>query len=138
MDTKVLQIRKYKSKGFRPLIDFENWRVAMLNPCKDVSYGTLKALERHMKTDEVFVLLSGKAVLLCGGGDKVPAEDLNPVVMKPKTVYNFPKACWHSIIMKKRAKILIVENTGTGQNNTEYSKFTENQIGKLQRFRNYK
>ena len=76
-------------------------------------------LERHLLTDEVFVLLSGSAELVIG-------LDMKHIPLETGKIYNVKKGAWHNILIEKDAKVLIVENHNTGLENTEYHYFKEN------------
>jgi len=59
-----LEILDYTGVGYDPTMHFEAWRVAFLNHAE--RFDVIARLERHMLTDEVFVLLKGRAVLFIG------------------------------------------------------------------------
>jgi hypothetical protein len=73
-------------------------------------------MERHMKTDEVFVLLCSEAALYIGDGRE-------KVTMEIGKVYNVKVATWHNLCMKEGSQVLIVENDDTCRENTEYCDF---------------
>ena len=108
-----IDILEFDGDNYGKLTSFESWRVAMINYGNRVEKENLYRMERHMLTDEVFVLLEGEATLIVGDN-----EDLYP--MEKNKVYNITKAEWHAIFVSKDAKILIVENEDTGVENTEY------------------
>jgi hypothetical protein len=90
-----------------------------------------------METDEIFLLLRGNAVLLMGGIGKRPRDRIKAVRMAANKVYNVRKASWHAVLMKKGAKIFIVENRNTSRSNSEYSGLNPVQLGSLRKYRNY-
>ena len=97
--------------------DPQEWQVAVESGSWQVAYlgysqrfASLTGMERHMQTDEVFVLLHGNAELY--------VED-EKEAMKPGVVYNVRKGQWHHIVVSPDAAVLIVENTGTSLENTE-------------------
>ena len=69
-------------------------------------------MERHLETDEVFVLLQGEAGLLIG-------KERLQIPLEIGKVCNVKKGIWHRVYMTPGAKVLIVENTNTGSHNTE-------------------
>ena len=109
----MIEILDYTGEGYRPLVDFEGWRVAFLR-CNE-RFASLTGLERHLETDEVFVLLEGSATLYTRDGDGV--MHLTP--MEGHKVYNVKKAVWHHIVVSEDATVLIVENADTTAENTE-------------------
>ena len=105
-----VEVYKYDGEGYNPTMHFETWRVAFLNYGE--RFKEVKYIERHMETDEVFVLLEGKATLYID-------EDMKPVEMEKNKIYNITKATWHAITADKDAKVLIVENDNTVEENSE-------------------
>ena len=106
-----IEILDYTGPGYMPIVDFGAWRVAFLR-CEE-RLAHLKKLERHMETDEVFVLLEGKATLYIG-------LEKEPFEMEPFKMYNVKQAVWHAIVVSEDAKVLIVENRDTTEANSEY------------------
>ena len=130
MDENVLEIREYNGEGFRPLILFGGWRVAVLNYLDELLPRNIKRMERHMETDEVFVLWRGRATLLMGGnGAQVDA--VTPQVMEPGKLYNVKRAAWHSILMSRDASILLVENVDTAEGNSEFFYMPQNFLDEI-------
>ena len=111
-----IEIYEYDGAGYDPTVHFETWRVAIANFGEHFDRERYNYLERHLLTDEVFVLLSGKAVLVTG---KEFAE--TPLI--PYRIYNVKKGAWHALLMEKGAKLLIVENHNTSRENSEYYYF---------------
>ena len=91
LSEELLEIIDYKKNGYSPVIDYGNWRVAVLNYSKELRAENLTAMQRHNETDEVFVLLRGHCILFLGEGDgsitEVHAEN-----MEPFKIYNVKKA----------------------------------------------
>ncbi len=106
-----LEIKEYNGEGYNRTHIYDAWRVAFLNYADH--FDRITYLERHMLTDEVFVLLCGRAELLIG-------EKGEPVEMEPNKLYNIKKGVWHNIRVSRDAKVLIVENSETGRENSEY------------------
>jgi ureidoglycolate hydrolase len=125
-----MDIKKYDGEGYQPLVDFGTWRVAYLRFIDELIPENIHRLERHLETDEVFVLLDGKAVLLLGEGDQ-EIEKLIPQVMRPGILYNVKQNAWHNCVLSRDAKILLVENRDTGSDNTEYIELSLEQRKKL-------
>lgn len=84
----------------------------------------LKKIDKHLNTDEVFVLISGIAVLIAAEmkDSKIVYEFQK---MKQGILYNIPKGVWHNIALSKDAKLLIVEKSYTHKNDFEYYWLTE-------------
>lgn len=106
-----LEIKDYTGEGYDPTHDFGAWRVAFLNYAE--RFDRITYMERHMLTDEVFVLLEGTAELWIG-------KEATVVPMEKNLIYNVGKAVWHSIRVSRDAKVLIVENSDTTRENSEY------------------
>lgn len=114
-----LQVQEYDGPGFLPLASFGKWRVAILNFEMKSSAQELDRVERHTNTDEVFVLLRGRAVLLLGGVAP-QIQELQTVSMRLGSIYNVRRNSWHASLLSHDASILIVEEADTGPQNTDF------------------
>jgi hypothetical protein len=119
MDESLLEIRGYDGIGYQPLVDYADWRVAILNYLDNVRPDLNKIMERHLETDEVFVLTRGKGVLLLGGNGPQPTM-VQPEVMDIGKLYNVKRNGWHTILLTRDASVLLVENNNTGDANSEH------------------
>ena len=112
MNTTLLEISDYTGEGYRPLIDYGQWRVAILRYIDELRPENLGKMQRHNETDEVFVLLSGRCLLFLGEGDEavgaIHAQD-----MQPLKLYNVKRGAWHTHTLDEAATVLIVENRDT-------------------------
>lgn len=127
---KLLQVREYTAEGYRPLIDFSAWRVAVLNYSADLLPENITAMQRHNETDEVFVLLRGRCVLFLGEGDE-SVTTIHARLMQPLKIYNVRKAVWHTHTLSPDAMVLIVENRDTTFDNSPFCDLTEAQRQKI-------
>ena len=91
---------------------YDKWRIAYLNHGDRFEEKNFNRIERHVQTDEVFVLLEGEATLIIG-------EELNRIETEPHKVYNVKKGVWHHIVVSEDAIVLVVENSNTTKENTE-------------------
>jgi len=110
---KGLDVIRYEGEGYKPMVDFESWRVAYIRYAQRFDRANIKRLERHLLTDEIFVLLKGTATLIMG-------EEMEECPMDPGVICNVRKGVWHGIYVSRDALVLIVENANTGIANTEY------------------
>jgi hypothetical protein len=108
----LLEIRHYAGEGYRPLIDFGAWRVAVLRYIDELLPERLTQMQRHEETDEVFVLLAGRCILYLGeGADRV--DTIRAIDMEPLKLYNVRRSAWHTHTLSEDATVLIVENCDT-------------------------
>lgn len=116
----LLETHQHEREGYRPLVDFQNWRVAILNFSPELLPEHLTRMQRHNETDEVFVLLAGRCILFVGEGEetvsRIHAEDLQPGL-----VYNVKRAVWHTHTLSRDAKVLVVENRDTTYDNSPFT-----------------
>ena len=123
MDENMLEIREYQGEGYKPLIDYGQWRVAILRYQDDLQPELIDQMERHNETDEVFVLLCGQGVLILGGtGSQL--EGFYPLVMEYGKLYNVKRNAWHTILLTRDASVLLVENNDTTEQNSEYTRLS--------------
>ena len=112
INEKLLEIKQYRGEGYKPLIDFETWRVAVLKYCDELLPENISALQRHDESDEVFILLQGNCTLFIADG-KEKVETIYHQPMEPLKLYNIKKSTWHSHTLSKDAVVLIIENVDT-------------------------
>jgi len=156
MDETLLEIKTYNKEGYRPVIDYDSWRVAILNYCdellpenitklqrhdetdevfvllkgKCILFLNITKLQRHDETDEVFVLLKGKCILFLGEGEEEISE-IYTQSMEPFKLYNVKKSVWHSHTLSEDAMVLIVENKDTTDANSPEIELSKSQRKKL-------
>ncbi len=126
MDENVLEIKEYHDEGYQPLIYFGAWRVAILRWIDTTQAEKITYMERHTQTDEVFILLEGRAALILGGNSLAVAT-LQRQDMECCKLYNVKQNAWHTVVLNRDASILIVENQDTGEANSEYFTLSEEQ-----------
>lgn len=127
---KEIDIIDFQPEGYKPLVDFEAWRVAVLKFCEDLLIENVKTMQKHLYTDEVFVLVQGSCTLfLAGDGDN--PENIRAVKMEPHKVYNIKQGVWHNHIMDEQGEVLIVENQNTCDDNSPIVPLSEAQIKEL-------
>jgi len=120
------EVFNYQGAGYKTLHIFESWRVAGLRYAPNFEKENFYRIERHLKTDEVFVLLQGEAYLIVGDDKKVP-ECISAIKMEIGKVYNIKKNVWHHILTNKDANVFIAENSDTSPENSEYYEVTKEQ-----------
>ena len=108
----AIEIYDYKDEGYERQMSYGEWTVALANYTDKWRRGNTTYIERHLETDEVFVLLMGEGSLLIG-------EEMREVKMELGKVYNVTAGEWHQLVVSEDAKILIVENANTSSENSE-------------------
>lgn len=115
-----------------PLSMHEGWQVAYLTTCEKHNLHDLENMEVHQHTDELFILLKGKACLLEADyeADEPVFEALN---MKPFIMYDVPQGVWHNIAMAPDTLLLIIEKDNTHLNDVAYRPFTADEYAKVKK-----
>lgn len=125
-----IEIKEYTEPGYAPVIDYESWRVAVLNDIDELEVSNLKTMQKHLLSDEVFVLLKGSCTLFAGGsGDSVGR--IHSVKLEPLKCYNVKAGVWHTHTLAPDSSVLIVENRDTNEYNSPTVKLNEQQIEEL-------
>jgi ureidoglycolate hydrolase len=120
INKELLEVYSYNEEGFKPLVVYKSWRVAVLNYIDELEPENIRRVERHPETDEVFVLMRGEGVLFVGEGEP-EVKKLYSQAMKQGVIYNVKPHTWHTIELTRDASVLIVENADTGEKNSQYS-----------------
>jgi mannose-6-phosphate isomerase-like protein (cupin superfamily) len=129
---KLIETYRSVDAGYNPFIIRDNWQVARLNYSSGNGFESVGKIEVHYKTDEVFILLKGTAVLIASErmGQELRFES---VKMIEGTVYNIPQGVWHTIAMMEDAEVLIVENANTHLGNYELFELSLDQQSELKK-----
>lgn len=125
-----IEIKQYNEPGYAPVIDFGAWRVAVLNDIDELKVHNLKTMQKHLETDEVFVLLKGSCTLFTAGNGK-EAGTIQSTNLEPCKCYNVKAGVWHTHTLTENSSVLIVENLDTNEENSPVVKLTDEQIGQL-------
>lgn len=124
---KLLEIKDYTEEGYKPVVDYGEWRVAILNFLEELLPENIDFMSKHDETDEVFVLLNGKCILFIAEGNKRKITNLYAEDMVPYKIYNVKRGVWHNHTLSDDAMILIVENQDTTESNSPIIKLTKEQ-----------
>ncbi|HOQ98134.1 MAG TPA: hypothetical protein PLJ35_04870 [Anaerolineae bacterium] len=122
-----LETYGWDGEGYRPLVFSSDWQVAILNWEPAADPARLGKVERHVGTDEVFVLLRGRAVLFTWSD----AGEFALVEAAPGVVYNVTAGTWHSVITTTGASWIIVEARDTHLHGTEMRPMTPGERAEL-------
>jgi mannose-6-phosphate isomerase-like protein (cupin superfamily) len=102
---RAVEIYAYDGPGYRPLLSSEGWMIAWLNYLDAAKPENVKDLERHDYTNEVFVLVEGKADLLIKG-----EHGLEFITMEKGKAYSVGPGIWHGLVMQEGAQCFIVKS----------------------------
>ncbi len=125
-----IDVREYQESGYKPVVDYMEWRVAVLNYCEELEIDQISNMQKHMESDEVFVLLEGSCTLFSAG----EGEDLGDIKswkMEPLKIYNVKKGVWHTHTLAKNTSVLIVENRNTCDDNSPIIQLSDNKKKEL-------
>ncbi len=120
MNQNGLDVCEHLGDGYQTLVSYGEWRVAILRHIDDLLPEKITYFERHCETDEVFVVLEGRAALLLAGNAHALGE-ITPCELIPGKLYNVKRDVWHSILLSHDASVLIVENRDTCEGNSQYA-----------------
>jgi len=126
MKQEYIEVSSYEGNGYKPVVDYMEWRVAMLNYCEELELQNLKTMQKHMESDEVFILLKGNCKLFVGGnGESI--KEIDAIQMEAMKLYNVKRGVWHTHTLDREGSVLIVENRNTGNSNSPVAKLSEEQ-----------
>lgn len=132
MNKNFIEVSEYTDEGYKHLVDYKTWRVAVLNYIDELLPVNISTMQKHNETDEIFVLLSGKCILF-SGGDSKEIEIVEAIDMEPLKIYNVKRSVWHTHTLSKGASVLIVENSDTGDSNSPVLIMNEEQIKRMRK-----
>ena len=123
-----LEILNFTDEGYKPLVFSGDWQVAQLNwePIFDLEHAG--EIERHVHSDEVFVLWKGKAIIFVATEEGIQVQE-----MQPGVIYNVRKGVWHNLLSTRDAAWIIVENRDTHLQDTQIRQMTAQEWNILQK-----
>jgi hypothetical protein len=131
LNADLLQVFEHTTPGYKPVVVFGAWRVAMLNGAEDGRWPDAPVkMQRHDLTDEIFVLLNGRCLLFLAEGNE-SVGTIHAVDMQPGKVYNVRRGCWHAHSLASNTQVLIVENDDTALSNSPFADLTPAQTAEL-------
>ena len=110
----MIKVGFHKDAGFKVMAESGEWKVGMLRYSE--RFSRFAEMERHLLTDEVFVLVSGRATLYA---------EKESIEMSVGAVYTVPASVWHHIVVSEDANVIVVENRNTSIENTEKKYFEQ-------------
>lgn len=108
----MIEVTVHKDEGFKVMTEYGEWKVGLLHYNR--RFSRLGEMERHLLTDEIFILANGSATLY---------TDRQTLKMEQGAVYNVPVGVWHHIVVSEDASVIVVENRNTAPENTEKKYF---------------
>jgi hypothetical protein len=128
--THLIEIGESFEQRFKPVLNIDSWRVAMLRHSEATEKNKFHQVERHNQTCEVFILTEGMAdLIICDNGD-IPGKAYI-VPMKHNVAYNIPPSVWHHIVVSENAHIIIFEKSDTTLENSNYYEFEKNRSDEI-------
>lgn len=143
---------EFTGQGLSRVYENHEWMAGIKNwkPANDIE--GIDCVERHNETDELFILLSGKCILLYANETDqagapgaaqdafaqgaVPSEgsenlEIRGAWMQYGKVYNIPKGLWHNTVTRPDTKIALIEAMNTGPHNSDVLNLTGKQIAEV-------
>ncbi len=121
---------EFSGEGMHRVFENEKWTVGIKNwkPANDVT--GIDCLERHNKTDELFVLVEGHCTLIYANEENGTLK-FGAVKMEKDRVYNIPATLWHNTITQKDTKMILIEDSNTSMENSDVLNLTDDQIKEM-------
>lgn len=107
----------HEGDGYDPFLIREGWQVAQLNYQVMNGFDSIDKVEAHRETDEVFVLVKGRAILIAAN---LMGGTFECQRMETGVTYNIPAGTWHNIALDKDAELIIVERSDTHKRDCAY------------------
>ncbi len=128
-----ISIEQFKGEGLKRVVESGTWFVGIKNwkPSNDAA--EFDSIERHLETDEVFVLLEGACTLLVDATKDHNGKEIQCIVMEKNKVYCIHSGVWHNTITSKDAKLILMENRNTSMENSEVRTLNADELSKLRR-----
>ncbi|MGD1832551.1 MAG: hypothetical protein ACPKOP_04310 [Sphaerochaetaceae bacterium] len=126
-----IEHKSWEGDGLKLVYDEGDWVIGIKNYKVANDIENLKELERHLLTDESFVLLKGNCLLVAKDESD---ESMTFNRMEEGKVYTISKGIWHTTIMEKGCKMILIERSSTSMENSELYPLTEEEISSIRAY----
>jgi mannose-6-phosphate isomerase-like protein (cupin superfamily) len=125
-----IETLEFSGEGMNRIYENAKWMVGIKNwkPANDIT--GIDCLERHNKTDELFVLLNGRCALIYAN-ERGEDLDIQAVEMEPLKVYTIPATLWHNTVTRRDTKMVLIEDSATGSANSNILPLSPDQIERV-------
>lgn len=110
----MLISEKSQNGGFNVVSTNSCFKCAFIRHSGQYSFGEVHEMKRHNETDEIFVLLSGHAVIITFENDI-----FKETVLEKETSYNVTKGTYHYLALDDEAVVFVTEKSDTSSENTD-------------------
>lgn len=110
----MLLEKNAEKEGFDVAFKNENFKCAFIKHSHEYSFGKVFCMKRHNATNEIFVLLKGRAIMLTLENGVFFENEL-----KSNTAYSVVKGTWHYLAVTEDAEVFVIENSDTDNTNTD-------------------
>lgn len=114
----LVEVSHFTGEGYKPLVDFQSWRVAVLRYIDELLPEKITNVECHTETDEVFILVKGRCILFLAETENQEVKKIHAVDMEKHKLYNVRKGVYHTHTLSEDAHVIIVENQDTSASNS--------------------
>jgi hypothetical protein len=115
---KPYEVFDFVDVGYHKLFHHQSWRIAILNYIDELEIDQINYVEAHSETDKVFVLLTGSCTLVFAHVNDQNIDKFECVQLEVNKVYKVPQGTYHTSVLSKDAKVLIVEEENTDNHNS--------------------
>lgn len=116
----MLKIERPTVPGFDTVVMNDCFKCAFITSSSYYAFGKVDHMKRHNNTDEIFVLLTGSAVLLIMENGKITEYP-----MEQGAAYNVCRSTWHYLAVSEDARVFVAEASDTSDLNTDVLPFDE-------------
>ena len=102
--------------GFQPVYQNNGFKCAFITAGEQYAPGQIKTMKRHNSSDEVYALVSGKAVLVTGD---VAQKQYVFIPLCPGVSYCVDAGTWHYLAVSEDGTVFVVENSDVSAANTD-------------------
>ncbi len=109
----------------------EKWLVSIKNWKPDNDIAGITHLEIHHSTDEQFILVAGKAILITTEREKDKFK-IELILMEQGKVYNVPKEVWFYSITQQNTKMMYVQDSNCSMGNSDFMDLSPEEVEYIQ------
>ena len=105
-----------KKSGFALVHQNDTFKCAFITADRQYAPGQIRSMKRHNGSDEVFVLIQGKAVLVTG---EPTQKQVEYTTLQTSVSYCVEAGQWHYLAVSEDAIVFVSENSDVSAANTD-------------------
>jgi len=120
------------TEGLKRVYVNELWYAGIKNFKENTSINNINYLEKHKESDELFILIEGKSMLVTAE-EKDGNFQFEAFMLEKGKIYNIPCGVWHTNVLWPDCKLVLSAKSNTSLENSIVNTLEGSELEKLKK-----